>query len=311
MSSVPSSAICPDAPTSAFDAAAVLGRPHVERRQHARFSPLQITPSVRARLRYGDSVDIIDISAGGTLIETTVPLRLDKDVVLEITHTDTGGTIAVIARVLRCEVSGILQRVRYRGACAFKRTLEHPMLAAARPSGWPPPPSDSPKPELALKTIVEGYRRRVGSAAAVGPWRDAAGLLGALSRLREATLQRSDPAERRIAELLGDVLPPLQRGESPDVVAGHIQDSLRRFVPLVALHQRPSPADAPDGLTLLHVWADRGGESTVAAELAAGFVPDSAHLRLLKAGAYLLGLADALAASAGGPIGTTRLPSGR
>src|SRR5688572_29125097 len=51
-----------------------------DRRAHARLTPAQLS----ARLKYGEQVTLMDVSAGGALVETTRILRPDTDLVLEI-----------------------------------------------------------------------------------------------------------------------------------------------------------------------------------------------------------------------------------
>jgi hypothetical protein len=78
----------------------------------------------RARLN-GQSVSIVDLSAGGALIDSPVPLRPDSFLTLEI----AGGGVdeAIQFRVVRCHI-GSLQpgKTIYRGACEFLRRIDLP-----------------------------------------------------------------------------------------------------------------------------------------------------------------------------------------
>lgn len=102
-----------------------------ERRAHVRLAPLDLSTPISAKLKYGQTVTLLDVSPGGALLETSEALRPDADVVLEILGRPADETRHVVSRVLRCQVAGLDGGIRYRGACAFKRPLDHPALADA------------------------------------------------------------------------------------------------------------------------------------------------------------------------------------
>lgn len=96
-----------------------------DRRQASRFI-VGAHGGMRGTLRPGCAATIVDVSAGGTLVETSRPLRPGAAVHLRIR---TGSrAIAVNARVLRCAVWSIdpLDGVRYRGALGFDRPVDWP-----------------------------------------------------------------------------------------------------------------------------------------------------------------------------------------
>lgn len=265
-----------------------------DRRAFTRLSPLDLREPLTARLKYGETITLVDVSAGGALFETSNRLRPEADLVLELTGSLNETPTQVVSRILRCEVVGLRGGVIYRGACVFKRPLTHPALVAPSSSPAAAAPGDFLKLEVALKTIVEGYfRSQTGSGA--GPWKDASALLVALDRLHAAALRRAEPLDKRLAELLGTIVPALQRNEAPEAVVQRLQDQLRQYVPLLAFRgAADTSATAPDRESLTFNVLPRTSQdvSAVIAEFPNGFGLDETQFRLLKAGSYLLGLAE-------------------
>jgi PilZ domain len=96
--------------------------PAPDRRQHPRFPASELNGLRGARLKYGASIDVIDLSSGGVLFETTAPLTQAATIVLEF----SGPTRSVLipSRVVRCRsLRSADYTVRSQGACAFKRPL--------------------------------------------------------------------------------------------------------------------------------------------------------------------------------------------
>jgi uncharacterized protein DUF6982 len=266
-----------------------------DRRIHTRLTPVELQRPLTARLKYGEDVTLVDLSAGGALVETSKILRPDTDLVLEILDPRTSDVTRVVSRVLRSQVSGLSGGVTYRGACVFKHPFSHPALVAV-PA---PPPllktdaGDFVKLEFALKTIVEGYFKRPTASGSSGRWRDGSALLDALVRLRTAAERRESPIDRQLAQLLAAIIPALQRDDSVESAMGLLQDQLCRYLPLLAIHansQGRATAHDRERVTLnMCTEADQPPVS-VTAEFAAGFGLDESQFRLLKASAYLVGL---------------------
>lgn len=85
---------------------------------------------------------VIDVSAGGLLIECAFRMHPGEISTLEILHTD--GTRRMGGRVVRSEVAGINDRVlQYRIAFAFDASLDFIDQVAAV-SGAPDTASDGP-----------------------------------------------------------------------------------------------------------------------------------------------------------------------
>lgn len=103
-----------------------LTSPVIERRRSRRRQSVHEHGIDSARVRRGVNVSIVDVSAGGVLVET--PQRLLPGLPLEI-HFERGKRLSTIrGRVLRCVVIRLTaSTVCYRGAIGFDRYL--PWLA--------------------------------------------------------------------------------------------------------------------------------------------------------------------------------------
>src|SRR5947208_6929162 len=139
---------------SLFDAVPTTDRASsrgTDRRVHTRLTPVELQNPITARLKYGEAVTLVDLSAGGALLETSMFLRPDTDLVLELLDPRTRDVTDVVTRVLRSQVSGLQGGVKYRGACMFERPFSHPALAVPTPRRTAPA-DDFLQLELALKT---------------------------------------------------------------------------------------------------------------------------------------------------------------
>lgn len=93
----------------------------VERRQMRRSVP-EAQGIVRARVRPGRDVCVIDVCAGGALIETIY--RLLPGAQIELHLATTSRRVAMRGRVLRCAVARLrASGVWYRGAIEFDGRL--------------------------------------------------------------------------------------------------------------------------------------------------------------------------------------------
>jgi hypothetical protein len=81
-----------------------------------------------ARIRFGPNVSLIDVSAGGVLLESETRLHPESEAMLEL--EGIGRPVIVPFRVLRCDVATGGQSARYRGACVFKIPLDVSGLVA-------------------------------------------------------------------------------------------------------------------------------------------------------------------------------------
>ena len=77
---------------------------------------------VSARVRAGDDVEVVDVSAGGVLIETGHRLLPGAPIELHLARQDV--RTAVRGRVIRCMVARVrAASICYRGAVRFDRHL--------------------------------------------------------------------------------------------------------------------------------------------------------------------------------------------
>jgi hypothetical protein len=117
-----------------------------DRRVHERLKGNDLHWLRGARIKYGADARVIDLSAGGVLLETKGALAPESNVIVELTGAD--GAILIPSRVLRCRAASLGEILKYQGACAFKRPLtirelteRHELLAvraarAERKAGW-------------------------------------------------------------------------------------------------------------------------------------------------------------------------------
>ncbi|MBI3493713.1 MAG: PilZ domain-containing protein [Acidobacteria bacterium] len=93
-----------------------------ERRSAPRYRDVEEHGIASVRVRAGHRADLVDLSEGGALVETTHRLLPGSSVELQI-ETKSGRT-SVRGRVLRCDVSRLFPAaVWYRGAVQFDRHL--------------------------------------------------------------------------------------------------------------------------------------------------------------------------------------------
>jgi hypothetical protein len=100
-----------------------------DRRQYRRFAASELPGLRSARIKFGPSVAVVDVSAGGALLETDARLPPDSEALLEL--LGNAGQAVIPFRVLRCQVAGLNGAPRYLGACAFKQPLDLDELAWA------------------------------------------------------------------------------------------------------------------------------------------------------------------------------------
>lgn len=264
-----------------------------DRRAHARVGLDAVRGLRSARLKYGPALTIIDVSAGGALLEAPFPFRPESDLVLEL-QWDDAGTI-VPSRVVRCQVSGLDGGLRYRGACAFRRPLDVPDLLIAN-QATAPSPSDFIKPDLALKGIVERYvSQPVGPSAATDEEARYRQLIDALETLQAASGKRAGAAEQRLSELLAQVIPALKRRDAASTIVSGLEDELRRAMPIIGLRVggRVNATSHGSEVLAFNSWPMAGDPRAVNVEFPAGFGLNEPQFRLLKASAYLISLVQA------------------
>ncbi len=127
------------------------------RRLHERLKASDLHWLRSARLKYGADIRVIDISAGGMLLETEKALAPDANVVVELTGPES--PILVPSRVLRCRAASLSDIVKFHGACAFKRPLSIPELTSklAGPARPPAPAAHAAAPKLGWQKVVARF----------------------------------------------------------------------------------------------------------------------------------------------------------
>jgi hypothetical protein len=131
-----------------------------ERRGHMRLGGDDVRWLRSARLKYGPDVRVLDISAGGILVETDGQLRPDANIVFELSGSTN--SILVPSKVLRCRVASFADVMRYRGACSFKRPLEIPdLLKQAMSAGTAttaPAAAPQPSASTSWQKVIARFR---------------------------------------------------------------------------------------------------------------------------------------------------------
>ena len=112
-----------------------------DRRRTGRQVGVQEHGIVRARVRPGHDVSVIDLSAGGALVESSH--RLMPDTAIELHLRRNGADAEVVrGRVARCSVWKLsASLVSYRGAILFEHLL--PRLAKGDAGGYELPRAES------------------------------------------------------------------------------------------------------------------------------------------------------------------------
>ena len=111
------------------DALDVAVDPGENRRIHERLKASDLRWLRGARIKYGADIRVLDISAGGMLLETRASSHLTRT--SSWSCSDPRVPILVPSRVLRCRTASLGEILKYQGACAFKRPLTIPELTRA------------------------------------------------------------------------------------------------------------------------------------------------------------------------------------
>jgi hypothetical protein len=99
-----------------------------ERRHFARASMADPRATLRARVRPGRDVRVIDYSRGGALVQSTSRLLPGSHVELQLRIGEWQWNTA--GQVIRCQVWALAvdERVRYRAGVQFARPMDHGVL---------------------------------------------------------------------------------------------------------------------------------------------------------------------------------------
>jgi hypothetical protein len=126
------------------------------RRVHERLRASDLSWLRGARIKYGADVHVLDISAGGLLLETSSRLAPDANVVVELLGPES--PILVPSRVLRCRTASLGEILKYQGACAFRRPLTIPELTARRVARREAPaPKPAAAPSIGWQKVIARF----------------------------------------------------------------------------------------------------------------------------------------------------------
>jgi hypothetical protein len=259
-----------------------------ERRAHARHRAADLATLRSSRLKHGPNVQLVDLSAGGALIEADVQLKPGTSLSLELEAADHPPTI-VTMRVLRCEVASIrAEATIYRGACAFARPLDWLGLLV---------PPIAPLPDVREFIGLDASLRKLADRCRPGSGTLAtADVLQVLRGLELRAGKVEEPAARPLADLLPMVTMALERNDPADVVLAAIEARLRAAVPYadISLTDAPLPPNrsGPDALVLRPEHA-ADLSCVLSIQLPAGTALDDAQMRLMRATMDLCSLLDA------------------
>jgi len=137
---------------------AVAATTDVNRRSHLRISADDVLWLQGVRIKYGADVRVVDISAGGMLIESDNDFKAHSIVVFEVAGPES--TQLTPARIVRSKAITVGGMTRYQVACAFKRPLSIPDLVASGRTEVTAPPTTSAK-ALGQKVIARFLDGRV------------------------------------------------------------------------------------------------------------------------------------------------------
>jgi len=133
-----------------------------DRRQDPRYD-LDAVSDLRTTLRPGCPVSVVDLSAGGALVEGRRPLRPGARVHLQMRRG--GESLSIAAHILRCFVWAVdpADGVRYRGALRFEQRCDLPLWEGTTPAGSALPRlenSDRPGPGQCLPAASDVRAQR-------------------------------------------------------------------------------------------------------------------------------------------------------
>lgn len=201
------------------------GRPS-DRRAHSRrrAEDLDWLRSVRVTGGTGFGVTLIDLSEGGALIEVDGPLRPGVKLTLEL----IGDRIQAAVRfeVLRSYIASLRGgSTFYRGACAFAYLIDLPTNEPAAPQ----PSSAFVGTDAALSYLLDrASMPGVTPAGTEGVSLEPEQVVKVLECLHaRRSSSHFDPAGQNALELLGAILPALQRGASRRDAAAALECRLK------------------------------------------------------------------------------------
>jgi hypothetical protein len=262
-----------------------------DRRAHRRHRDEELRWIRNARLTVGHNVSIVDLSAGGALLDSPVPLRPDSLLTLEL--AGHGFDKSIPFRVIRCQIGSLLpERTIYRGACEFTSLIELPIEQAGGAKILYPGAGAFVGLDVALKHLVE----RTGPQGTFGSL-EAHIVRDALESLRDRALETPlDPMGHPLAALLGEVVPALEQYPGLPEIIRRIETRLRQTIPQVSLRLVASAGSPAPGKksVLINVPGAAAGSALVSIDLPRGVVLNDWQARVLRVTGRLIALLQRL-----------------
>lgn len=258
-----------------------------DRRAYQRLRDGEIEWIRSARLG-GKGVSLVDLSAGGALLDSPVPLRPDALLTLQL--SGKGVDTAVEFRVLRCQVGSIgAAGPTYRAACEFTRLIDLPgvqplAIREISTGGFV-------GLDLALKQLVE----RAGFAGAQSL--DADCVIQALRALQiRAIKQPMDPIANLLADLLARVIPALELETGLPTILRDVEQQLRKTVPQATLRLSATGDIPSSGVrsTLIKVPGAPLHSAPVSVDIPRGVVLNDWQSRTLRITSRVIALLQCL-----------------
>jgi hypothetical protein len=273
-----------------------------ERRIHRRHRVEDLKWLRSARLGAGHSVSIVDLSVGGALVDSPVPLRPESILTLDI--IGRGFDKSIPFRVLRCQIGALLpERTVYRGACEFTSLIELPVELSSGAKVIYPDAFVSL--DVALKQLVERIGApRLESGTTTFGLLDARTVREALKSLQDRSIATPlDPMAHPLAALIGRVIPALDPYRGLRDVVEQLESQLRQTVPQVGLRLVTGSEPAAPGKKsiLFNAPGARAESALVSIDLPQGLVLNDWQARVLRVTSRLIALLQRLEPDAIGP----------
>jgi hypothetical protein len=281
---------------------ATFARARADRRVHQRLRDRELAWVRNARLSAGKGVTLVDLSAGGTLLDSPVSLRPAS--LLTLQFSGRGVDMAVEFRVLRCQVGAIGSLgPTYRAACEFTQLIQLPgQHARSRQDASSGAFVDL---DVALKQLVQ----RAGPEGSL----DADCIIEALRALAvRARKQPLDPIANPLMELLDTVLPAIEQSLELAAVLSRIEGQLRRTVPQASVRLAlPSESSlAAVRSTLIRVPGAPESAAHVSIDIPRGVVLNHWQSRVLRVASRVIALLQFLDPARGELAGSDAWQSG-
>lgn len=271
-----------------YASAPAIAAPH-ERRLYVRRREFELDWIRTARLPSAGAVSLVDLSAGGALIDSHVPLR--PGAVLSLGILGRGIEESVTLQVLRSHVAALrADGARFRSACEFARPLELPGLQLL-PDYLDVGADPFVSVDTALKHLVE-RACATDTSQRLAPG-DVALMLQALAR---HALSGLDPFGRQLGNLLEELLPACRPAQTLDRALTTIERQLCQVLPQLRLRIVDGLTPPPPGMksVLVNPPGTLSASVSVSIDLPSAAVVTDTQARLLRASSRVIILVQRL-----------------